>query len=121
LDRNTVNTILQGQEAVIQCLGVGGKGGRGDGKPTTFVSSATQIIMEEMQKQGIQRLIAISNIGAGNSQTFLPWFFRKIIPYFMRWLQMIVDDKNRMEPMIMKSNLDWTIVQCAHAVNSTGT
>ena len=31
----------------------------------------------------------------------------------MKWLQVIVDDKNRMEPMIMKSNLDWTIVRSA--------
>lgn len=118
LDRNTVNAVLKGQEAVIQCLGVGGKGGRGDGKPTTFVSSATQIIMEEMQKQGVQRLIAMSNIGAGNTLSYFPWLFRKIImPYFMRWLQVIVDDKNRMEPMIMKSNLNWTIARCAHIVD----
>jgi len=118
LDRNVVNAILHGQEAVIQCLGVGGKGGRGDGKPTTFVSDANQIIMDAMQKQEVQRLIAMSNIGAGNSLSFLPWLFRKIVlPYFMRWLQMIVDDKNRMEPMIMKSNLDWTIVRCAGIVD----
>jgi uncharacterized protein YbjT (DUF2867 family) len=118
LDRNVVNAILHGQEAVIQCLGVGGKGGRGDGKPTTFVSDANQIIMDEMQKQEVQRLIAMSNIGAGNSLSFIPWLFRKIVlPYFMRWLQMIVDDKNRMEPMIMKSNLDWTIVRCAGIVD----
>ncbi len=118
LDRNTVNAVLQGQEAVIQCLGVGGKGGRGDGKPTTFVSDANKIIMGEMQKQGIQRLIAMSNVGAGNSLAFTPWLLRKIVlPYFMRWLQMIVDDKNRMEPMIMKSNLDWTIVRCAGIVD----
>jgi putative NADH-flavin reductase len=118
LDRNTVNAILQGQEAVIQCLGVGGKRGRGDGKPTTFVSDANQIIMEEMEKQGVQRLIAMSNIGAGNSLSFTPWLFRNIVlPYFMHWLQMIVDDKNRMEPMIMKSNLDWTIVRCAGLVD----
>lgn len=118
LDRHVVNDILQGQEAVIQCLGVGGKGGRGDGKPTTFVSDANQIIMQEMQKQGVQRLIAMSNIGAGNSLMFLPWLFRKIVlPYFMSWLQMIVDDKNRMEPMIINSDLDWTIVRCAGIVD----
>ena len=115
LDRNVVNAILQGQEAVIQCLGVGG---RGDGKPTTFVSDANQLIMAEMQKQGVQRLIAMSIIGAGNSLTFTPWLFRKIaLPYFMRWLQMLLDDKNRMEPMIINSDLDWTIVRCAGIVD----
>jgi putative NADH-flavin reductase len=111
LDRNTVNKVLKNQDAVIQTLGVGGKG---DGKPTTFVSDANKIIMEEMEKTNVKRYIAMSNIGAGDSYTFMPWIFRKLIlPYFMKWLQVIVDDKNRMEPMIMNSHLDWTIVRSA--------
>lgn len=111
LDRNAVNAVLQNKDAVIQCLGVGGKG---DGKPTTFVSDANKIIMDEMEKTNVKRLIAMSNIGAGDSYTFTPWILRKVvIPYFMKWLQVIVDDKNRMEPMIMNSNLDWTIVRSA--------
>lgn len=110
-DRNTVNAVLKNQDTVIQCLGVGGKG---DGKPTTFVSDANKIIMEEMAKTNVKRLIAMSIAGAGNSLAFTPWIFRKLIlPYFMKWLQVLIDDKNRMEPMIMNSNLDWTIVRCA--------
>ncbi|MBL7786141.1 MAG: NAD(P)H-binding protein [Chitinophagales bacterium] len=115
LDKNTVNAVLKNQDAVIQSLGVGGKG---DGKPTTFVSDANKIIMEEMEKTNVKRLIAMSNIGAGNSLAFTPWIFRKLVlPYFMKWLQVIVDDKNRMEPMIMNSNLDWTIVRSAGMVD----
>ena len=111
LDRNTVNSVLKDQEAVIQSLGVGGKG---DGKPTTFVSDANKIIMEGMQKNGVPRLIAMSIAGAGDSLAFTPWFLRKLVlPYFMHWLQVLIDDKNRMEPMIVKSGLDWTIVRCA--------
>jgi len=111
LDNITVNKVLQNQDAVIQCLGVNGKG---DGKPTTFVSDANKIIMDEMAKTNVKRLIAMSIAGSGNSITFVPWIVRKIVlPYFMTWLQVLIDDKNRMEPMIMKSNLDWTIVRCA--------
>ena len=110
LNSQKVTSVLHHQEAVIQCLGVGGKG---DGKPTTFISDATKVIVDEMQKQQIKRLIAMSNVGAGNSFAFQPWFFTKIIlPYFMQWLKVIIDDKNRMEPIIMNSNLDWTIVRC---------
>lgn len=110
LESKTVASVLHHQEAVIQCLGVGGKG---DGKPTTFISDATKVIVDEMQKQQIKRLIAMSNVGAGNSFAFQPWFFTKIIlPYFIKWLKLIIDDKNRMEPIIMNSNLDWTIVRC---------
>lgn len=115
LDPQTVASVLHHQEAVIQCLGVGGKG---DGKPTTFISDATKVIVDEMQKQNIKRLIAMSNVGAGNSIAFQPWFFTKIIlPYFMKWLKVIIEDKNRMEPIIMNSNLDWTIVRCPNIVD----
>ncbi|GDX47129.1 NADH-flavin reductase [Bacteroidota bacterium] len=115
LNPQTVASVLHHQEAVIQCLGVGGKG---DGKPTTFISDATKIIVNEMQNQKIKRLIAMSNVGAGNSIAFQPWFFTKIIlPYFMKWLKVIIEDKNRMEPIIMNSNLDWTIVRCPNIVD----
>lgn len=109
-DKNVVHTVLKDQEAVIQTLGIGGKG---DGKPTSIVSEANKIIMTEMEQMNVKRLIAISVIGAGNSLTFLPWIYRKLVlPLFMKWFQAIIDDKNRMEPMIMKSGLDWTIVRC---------
>lgn len=115
LDPQMVASVLHHQEAVIQCLGVGGKG---DGKPSTFISDATKIIVDEMQKQNIKRLIAMSNVGAGNSIAFQPWFFTKIIlPYFMKWLKVIIEDKNRMEPIIMNSILDWTIVRCPNIVD----
>jgi putative NADH-flavin reductase len=115
LNPETVARVLQNQEVVIQCLGVGGKG---DGKPTTFISDATKVIVEEMQKQKIKRLIAMSNVGAGYSIAFQPWFFTQIIlPYFMKWLKVIIDDKNRMEPIIMNSHLDWTIVRCPNIVD----
>jgi putative NADH-flavin reductase len=117
LDSNDVKKALEHQDAVIQCLGVGGKG---DGKPTTFISDATKIIVEEMEKQQIKRLIVISNVGAGNSVSFQPLIFTKIIlPYFMKWLKVLIDDKNRMEPIIMNSELDWTIVRCPNIIDKT--
>ena len=115
LEPAVVSSVLHHQEAVIQCLGVGGKG---DGKPTTFISDATKVIVDEMEKLNIKRLIAMSNVGAGNSITFQPWFFTKfILPYFMKWLKVIIEDKNRMEPIIMNTNLNWTIVRCPNIVD----
>jgi hypothetical protein len=35
----------------------------------------------------------------------------------MKWLKVIIDDKNRMEPIIMNSHLDWIIVRCPNIVN----
>ncbi len=115
LDSQVVAAVLVHQEAVVQCLGVGGKG---DGRPTTFVSDATKVIVDEMRKLQVKRLIALSNVGAGNSMAFQPWVFGNIIlPFFMKWLQAIINDKNRMEPVIMESNLDWTIVRCPNIVD----
>lgn len=39
---------------------------------------------------------------------------------FMKWFQSIIDDKNRMEPMIRRSQLDWTIVRCTTVKNLPG-
>lgn len=114
MDRNKVSEVLKNQEAVIQCLGVSGK----STQPTTFMSDVTKIIVEEMEKSGVKRLIAMSNIGTGNSIGYNPWYFTKIIlPYFMKWLKVVIDDKNRMEPIIMNSHLDWTIVRCPNIVD----
>jgi putative NADH-flavin reductase len=110
LDRNILSQALHNQHVVIQVLGISGKG---DGKPNSFVSDATKILVEEMQKQNVNRLIALSNVGAGNSISFMPRFFTKfILPYFMKWLKAIIDDKNIMEPIIMNSSLQWTIIRC---------
>ena len=77
------------------------------------VIEANKIIMTEMEQLNVKRLVAISVIGAGDSWTFLPWIYRKLaLPFFMKWFQAIIDDKNRMEAMIMQSRLDWTIVRC---------
>ncbi len=108
-DRATIRKVLEGQNAVIQSLGIGGKG---NGKPTTFVSEANKLIMEEMKRLKVRRFIAISVIGAGNSWKFLPWIYRKLMPIMMKWFKAIIDDKNRMEPMVERSGLDWTIVRC---------
>ncbi|MFC0513399.1 NAD(P)-dependent oxidoreductase [Mucilaginibacter angelicae] len=114
MDRNKVSEVLENQDAVIQCLGVSGK----STQPTTFMSDVTKIIVAEMEKSGVKRLIAMSNIGAGNSIGYNPWYFTKIIlPYFMKWLKVVIDDKNRMEPIIMNSQLNWTIVRCPNIVD----
>lgn len=108
-DRATIARVLHGQDAVIQTLGIGGKG---DGKPTTFVSEMNNHIMDEMKNSGIKRLIAISVIGAGESWNFLPWIYRKmVLPIFQKWFVPIIADKNRMETTIEKSGLEWTVIR----------
>jgi putative NADH-flavin reductase len=113
MDRKKVSEVLEGQDAAIECLGTP-KGN----EPTTFISDATSIIVQEMEKLDVKRLLAISNVGTGNSIGYNPWYFTKIIlPYFMKWLKVVIDDKNRMEPIIMNSQLNWTIIRCPNIVD----
>lgn len=108
-DRSTVERTLAGCEAVIQTLGIGGKG---NGQKTTIVSESDKIIIGCMDQLSIKRYIAISVIGAGDSMAFLPGIYRNfIMPLFQRWFIPIIDDKNRMESDIVNSDLDWTIVR----------
>lgn len=110
MNASTTLKVVSGQDAVIQTLGIGGKG---DGKPTHFVSSAMKVIMEQMKRAGVKRLIAISVIGADGSWKFLPWIYRAIVlPVFQKWFVPIIADKNRMEKEIEASGLDWTIIRC---------
>lgn len=119
MDSQTVNNVLKGQDAVIQTLGYNGKG---NGKPTSFTTDATRIIVEAMRQNKVQRLIAMSVVGAGNSISFLPKIFTKLIlPVFMKWFVYIIDDKNTMEPLVMNSELDWTIVRSITVKDKTET
>jgi hypothetical protein len=62
-------------------------------------------------------MVVMSNVGTGDSLGHNPWYFTKIIlPCFMKWLKVVIDDKNRMEPIVMNSRLNWTIVRCPRIV-----
>ena len=115
LDENLINEAVKNQDAVISCLGIGGKG---NAKPNSLVSDATRVLVNEMERSNVKRLICMSNVGAGDSYSFQPWIFTKVVlPYFMKWLKAIIDDKNIMEPIIMSSKLDWTILRCPNIVD----
>lgn len=109
LDPDAVLRAVQGQDAVLQCLGIGGKG---DGTPSTFVSDATRHIVDAMKAHRVRRLVCMSNVGAGDSATFGPWIYRAfILPTYMGWLVAILADKERMEPTVRDSGLDWTLAR----------
>jgi uncharacterized protein YbjT (DUF2867 family) len=106
VDPEDVARCLRGADAVVHCLGIGGKG---DGRPTTLISSSVRTVLAAMTAQGVPRIICMSNIGAGGSGT---WLARHIVvPVFLRWLQPILDDKDRMEAALRASTVDWVSVR----------
>ena len=106
-----VARCVQGADAVIHCLGIGGKG---DGKPSTLISDSVKVVLSAMQRHGVPRIVCMSNVGAGGSGT---WFAnRLVIPLFLRWLVPIIDDKNRMESALRVSPVEWVSVRLPNIV-----
>ena len=106
LDQEEITAAMQGQEAVINCLG------KNKGSEMNLLSSFTEKVIKAMNEHQVSRLIALSNVGAGDSYKAQPFIFRSILlPTILKWLQDLIKDKNIMEPMIQKSNLNWTILR----------
>lgn len=97
--------FVRGADAVVFALGVRTLRG------TTVFSEATAALIEAMQQGGVQRLVAITGVGAGDSRghggAVYDWL---IFPLITRRMY---DDKNRQEALITRSDLDWTIVRPA--------
>ena len=111
LDRHAVRRATVGVDAVVSCLGVGGKG---DGRPTTLVSRATDVLVRVLaQASQPPRLVVMSNIGAGDSGD--PITRHVVVPRIAPWLASIVADKDRREALLANSSLDWAAVRMPHA------
>ena len=116
LSKVDVQSCVQGADAVIHCLGIGGKG---DGKPTTLISDSVRLVLEAMQSHGVPRIVCMSNVGAGGSGS---WFANRfVIPLFLRWLLPIIEDKNRMEALLRASSIEWISVRLPSIVEGPDT
>lgn len=106
-----VSKALRGVDAVVHCLGIGGKG---DGNATTVVSASVKTVLREMESTGVTRIVCMSNVGAGESGTC--FYNRVIIPVFLPWLRPIIADKNDMEASLRESNTDWVAVRLPNII-----
>lgn len=106
-----VGRCVRGGDALIHCLGIGGTG---DGRPTTLVSDSAKVVLAAMAKQGVPRIVCMSNVGAGSSGT---WFANRIVlALFVRWLLPIIEDKDRMEAALRASAAEWVSVRLPNIV-----
>jgi putative NADH-flavin reductase len=102
LDRAGVESVVEGQEAVLSTIGAGAK-------RTRLREEGTRTIVEAMQKNSIRRFICQSSFGVGDSRSELPFFTRYIIVAI--FLRHAFADHERQEPLVKQSSLDWTIVR----------
>jgi len=106
-----VDRCVLGADAVIHCLGIGG---RGSGERTTLVSDSVRLVLAAMRQHGAGRIVCMSNVGAGGSGTWVA--NRLVIPIFLRWLRPIIEDKDRMEAALRESALEWVSVRLPNIV-----
>jgi len=118
LDPTTIRQALQNVDVVIQTLGV-------DFSPmlifegTRLFSESTRVLVDAMKAAGVQRLIAVTGLGAGNSRGHGGFLYDAVI--FPLLLKRVYDDKDVQEWIIKSSGLDWTIVRPGLLTNRPAT
>lgn len=107
LNAADVAHALEGVDVVVQALGVP-PSLELITKPVTLFSEATRILLPEMKKAGVERLVSVTGFGAGDSNASINILQR--LP-FKIFLGRAYDDKSIQEDLIEKSDLDWLIVR----------
>jgi len=105
--RDEVFAAVQGVDAVIYAVGVTNPSSLIFG--TTLFSESTRVLVDAMSSAGVRRLMMVTGAGAGNSRGRINVLYDNLI--FPLLLQRIYADKDIAEDVVMKSNLDWTIVR----------
>ncbi|NTV46961.1 MAG: NAD(P)H-binding protein [Chlorobiales bacterium] len=104
LDLNSVKNAMENQEAVFTCIGT---------MPSIFsvkvFSEGIKNVLSAMQAKGVNRLIAVTGIGAGDSKGHGGFLYDSIFLPIV--LKAVYDDKDREEALIRESNVNWTIVR----------
>ncbi len=114
LDAAVVEGAVAGQEAVLDALG-----GHTPWKETSLDSNAARNIIRAMHKHGVKRLMVVSAIGVGGTEDLVPsWYEHLILPTLLRGA---MKDKEKMEPLVEASGLEWTLVRPGHLVDGEAT
>jgi putative NADH-flavin reductase len=108
LDSATIERSLAGVDAVIETLGAA-FGPQAMLRGTTLFSKATRLLVDAMTKAGVERLIAVTGFGAGDSRGHGGFLYDAVV--FPIVLKRVYDDKDVQEQIIRRSGLEWTIVR----------
>ena len=115
-DPAAVRAALEGVGSVIQALGVAPGLGR-TLAPVSLFSESTRVLIPEMERAGVRRLVAVTGFGAGDSRGALSppeCLAHRLL------LGRAYDDKDRQERLIRDSALDWLIVRPTILTNGPG-
>jgi uncharacterized protein YbjT (DUF2867 family) len=100
----SLRQAMEGCQAVIDTIG-----GKTPFLNTDLESSTVRVVLNVMHELGVQRLIVISVLGAGDSEDQAGFFYRHLMmPTFLHGA---MKDKNAMEAEIAASDIPWVIVR----------
>lgn len=102
-----VNQALQNIDSVVLSLGVPFNLQLFTG-PITLFSEATKVVLEQMQKNDVQRLVCVTGFGAGDSLSAIHPLQRV---GFNLVFGRAYGDKSIQEEQIVSSSLQWTIAR----------
>lgn len=104
LNQEDLKKSIENADAVIVALGTGKSM-----KPTTLYSDFAKILtVVSAEKKNIPYVV-LTGFGAGNSWDFQPNLLMKL--FFKYLLKDVYADKTKMEEIISKSDINWTIVR----------
>lgn len=106
LDIASLRTALKGVWAVVSALGTPLQI-----KRVTLLSEGTKNLLHAMADTGVQRLLCITGMGAGDSRGHGGFFYDRIL--LPALLGRIYADKDRQEALVRASTLDWLLVRPA--------
>lgn len=105
LDPKAVGAAVAGQHAVIYALGAGNV------RHTTLFSDSTRLLLAEMHRHSVRRLLCVTGIGAGETKGHGGFVYDRIVyPLFTKG---IYADKDTQEDLVRQSETDWTLVRPA--------
>ncbi len=109
-DPESVERVTTGQDAVCSCIGIGPTR-----KLVTVFSEGTQNMLRAMHKTGVNFLICVTGIGAGDSKNHGGFLYDKLFNPLV--LKTVYEDKDRQETLLKESDVDWIIVRPGFLTN----
>lgn len=114
LDPSSVEAAVRGQEAV--CIVIGIPPTR---KPVTVFSQGTRNVLDAMKKSGVDRLVCVTGIGAGDSRGHGGVLYDRIVQPLL--LKTNYADKEKQEEIVRASGTAWTVVRPGFLTNGPRT
>jgi putative NADH-flavin reductase len=114
LDPSSVDEVVKGQEAV--CIVIGIPPTR---KPVNVFSQGALNVVDAMKKSGVNRLVCVTGIGAGNSRGHGGFLYDHIVQPLL--LKTNYADKEKLEEIVRASGLAWTVVRPGFLTNGPRT